>query len=123
MARWAASSGEIEQTRLREQSKPDRWLGSSQQLVELRRDAFTGQVADKPGPCLDRRQRCGLYLEPERRRQPDDPDGAQGILLESHARVADGAQDPGGDIGASVIGIDERRRSARSSAPGHRVDR
>ena len=74
-------------------------------------------------PVPDRGQRRRLHAEPERRRQPDGPDHPEGVLLEPRRRLADRAQDAGGDVGAAAVRVDERRGIARSGAPGHRVDR
>ena len=54
-----------------------------------------------------------VELEPERRGEPDGADHPQRILLEPGLRLADGAQDPRGDVGPAAERVDECTARAR----------
>ncbi len=112
-----------QQPGLGQHAQPDRRHRCRQQLAELHRDPLAGQVADQPGMCLDPGQRRGLDPELERGCEPHRPDHPERILLEAHAGVADGPQEPPLDVGQTVVRVDQPRRIARSCAPCHGIDR
>src|SRR6185503_16562170 len=91
---------------------------SGEEPLHLRGHPLAGDMSGEARVLADRREGCGLDVEPEDRRQPDGADHAQGILAESRSRVTDRPERVPVQVGEPTERVDQLARArARFTAP------
>ena len=93
-----------------------RWRRAAEELAQLRADPFRGEIADVVGVSRHRGKRVGLDGQTHLPGDPRSTNEAQRVLVEARVRVADGTEQAGIKVGASIRRVDQPRRSDRRRA-------